>query len=187
MVTVETTTSLHGLFSCFFLILSTTACVLSYLILSQWRVVFVGQASLDECCQRLGPPLSHPGIRVLADLQGTPHWHTNADTCVRQRCRGCSGLCFPAVFTVSRCEARGWNKPRTVWLRLGSLVTTVYALTDNVIMKASVDTHWESGVSSSLMWYKTCLLLKAFQLICESSLVCREVCQTDFYSSGIRV
>lgn len=70
----------------FFFILPTTTCVLSYLILSQWRVMFVGQASLDERRQRLGPPLSHPGIRVLADLQGTPqlahkcrHVRTTAD------------------------------------------------------------------------------------------------------------
>ena len=60
-------------------------CSVRYLILGQWRVVFVGQTSFDERRQRLGPPLSHPGVRVLADLRDTSHRHTYADTCARRR------------------------------------------------------------------------------------------------------
>lgn len=44
-----------------------------YLILCQRRLVFVGKASLNQRCQCFGPPLSHPGVWVLADLQDIIH------------------------------------------------------------------------------------------------------------------
>lgn len=44
-----------------------------YLILHQRRFVLVGEAGLNQRRQRFGPPLSHPGVRVLADLQDISH------------------------------------------------------------------------------------------------------------------
>lgn len=64
-----------------------------------------------------------------------------------RRSEGWSEQCFPAVVTEGGCETSGWNKPQTVWKRLGSPVITGYAVTDSVIMKASTDTHREAGLS----------------------------------------
>lgn len=47
--------------------------VLTYLILSQWRVMFISKAGFDERRQSLSSPLSHPGVRVLANLQDMSH------------------------------------------------------------------------------------------------------------------
>lgn len=48
-------------------------CAISYLIVSQRRVVFEGESSFNESGQCFGAPLSHSGVRVLTDLQDTDH------------------------------------------------------------------------------------------------------------------
>lgn len=69
----------------------------NYLILRQRRLVFVGEASLNQRRQCFGPPLSHPGVRVLADLQDTSHnpqMHTqmHSDNCEAEAVQSCDSL-----------------------------------------------------------------------------------------------